>query len=194
MAPRSALGALAVLCLSAAPVTGSTVAGARRLLPVASRRASSPPTMSANPLAVMMSGLPGAMGLEIAAASLRREGVELAPFGMTGASPRTTIRVDDGLGGEPVDVELYGIDDRQALAERIATEYPEAGSLVCIDFTHPSAVNSNAEWYAANRLPFVMGTTGGDRAELMRSAQASGIYAVRPCTRIQTQPRPEPDP
>ena len=32
-----------------------------------------------------------------------------------------------------------------------------------VDYTHPSAVNANAVFYARHHLPFVMGTTGGDR-------------------------------
>jgi 4-hydroxy-tetrahydrodipicolinate reductase len=32
--------------------------------------------------------------------------------------------------------------------------------LLVIDYTHPSAVNENAVFYAENDLPFVMGTTG----------------------------------
>ena len=37
-------------------------------------------------VAVCVSGLPGAMGLEIAAACLRRPGFKVAPFAMTGAN------------------------------------------------------------------------------------------------------------
>lgn len=37
------------------------------------------------------------------------------------------------------------------------------GRIVVVDYTHPDAVNSNAEFYAKKGLNFVMGTTGGDR-------------------------------
>lgn len=37
------------------------------------------------------------------------------------------------------------------------------GRVVVVDYTHPSAVNANAEFYAKHKLNFVMGTTGGDR-------------------------------
>ena len=49
----------------------------------------------------------------------------------------------------------------------------EAGgaTLVAIDFTHPTAVNKNAEWYAEVGLPFVMGTTGGDREALKKTVE-----------------------
>jgi len=75
-------------------------------------------------------------------------------------------------------VELYEPKDGEAVAARAKEAYPELGSLVCIDFTHPSAVNGNAEWYAEHQLPFVMGTTGGDRDALMSVTQTSGTYAV----------------
>jgi hypothetical protein len=47
-----------------------------------------------------------------------------------------------------------------------------------VDYTLPSAVNENAEFYCANALPFVMGTTGGDREALLASVAAAGRYAV----------------
>jgi len=129
-------------------------------------------------VAVMMNGLPGAMGLEIAAASLRREGVTLAPFALTGPGMGGEVACDDGRGGAAVTVQLYEPAAMDELAARALAEYPEAGSLVCVDFTAPSAVNGNAEWYAANKLPFVMGTTGGDREALLSCMMDSGTYAV----------------
>lgn len=36
----------------------------------------------------------------------------------------------------------------------------------------------NALFYGANLVPFVMGTTGGDREKLMADTRASGTYAV----------------
>jgi len=130
-------------------------------------------------IAVMMNGLPGAMGKEIAAACLRRKGVTLAPFALTGSGCGGEVEVDDGSGGSPMTVQLYEPQARDELAARARSEYPEPGSLVCVDFTHPSAVNGNAEWYAANKLAFVMGTTGGDRDALMSCIEGSdGTYAV----------------
>jgi 4-hydroxy-tetrahydrodipicolinate reductase len=132
---------------------------------------------SSSDVSIMMNGLPGAMGREIAAAALRR-GVRLAPFALTGPGFGGEVCVDDARGGAPVAVRLYEPAERAALAARAAAEFPRPGSLVAVDFTHPSAVNENAAWYAAQRLPFVMGTTGGDRAALLRDAAAAGAYAV----------------
>lgn len=36
----------------------------------------------------------------------------------------------------------------------------------------------NAIFYCENQLPFVMGTTGGDREKLLEDAQKAGVYAV----------------
>ena len=47
-----------------------------------------------------------------------------------------------------------------------------------VDFTHPSAVNPNAEFYCQVGLPFVMGTTGGDRQKLVEAVTSSSITAV----------------
>ena len=42
----------------------------------------------------------------------------------------------------------------------------------------PAPPAANAEFYCANQLPFVMGTTGGDREALARDVAAAGVYAV----------------
>ena len=135
-------------------------------------------TTPAAALHVMMNGLPGAMGREIASACLRREGVGLAPFALTGPGMAGSVEVDDGSGGQKMEVKLYDPEDRDELAAAALAAFPDPGSLVCVDFTHPSAVNGNAEWYAKHKLPFVMGTTGGDREALMSCVETSGTYAV----------------
>jgi len=147
--------------------------GGRRCTPRMVADASGAPKV-----ALMMNGLPGAMGVEIAAACLRR-GMELVPFGMTGESATTLeVVVDDGRGGAPVAIELFRSSDREALAAKVKAAYPTPDSVVCVDFTHPSAVNRNAEWYATHGLPFVMGTTGGDREALVQCVQDAGLHCV----------------
>ena len=125
-------------------------------------------------MAVMINGLPGAMGREIASACLRR-GVELVPFGLTGPDCGGELSVDDGSGGSPVTVKMYESDGADEVAARLAADYPHA---VCIDFTLPMAVNPNSEWYAKHGLPFVMGTTGGDREALMACVEKANVYCV----------------
>jgi 4-hydroxy-tetrahydrodipicolinate reductase len=50
--------------------------------------------------------------------------------------------------------------------------------LICIDFTHPTAVNGNAQFYCEKSIPFVMGTTGGDREALVATVENSHTTAV----------------
>jgi 4-hydroxy-tetrahydrodipicolinate reductase len=50
--------------------------------------------------------------------------------------------------------------------------------MICVDFTHPGAVNINAEFYCEHGLPFVMGTTGGDRELLQKTVAGSSTAAV----------------
>merc|ERR1719491_728094 len=129
----------------------------------------SPPKM-----AVMINGLPGAMGREIASACLRR-GIDLVPFGLTGPDCGGELSVDDGSGGAPTSVRLYESDGADEVADRLRADYPNA---VCIDFTLPMAVNPNAEWYSKHGLPFVMGTTAGDREALMACVEKANTYCV----------------
>ena len=36
----------------------------------------------------------------------------------------------------------------------------------------------NARFYCQNQVPFVMGTTGGDRHQLLEDTKKAGVYAV----------------
>jgi len=47
-----------------------------------------------------------------------------------------------------------------------------------VDFTTPSAIGDNARDYTRHNMPFVMGTTGGDRESLERVVRRSNIGAV----------------
>lgn len=57
-------------------------------------------------------------------------------------------------------------DPRQALS---SPSYPSS---------LPPSAPGNATFYSENSVPFVMGTTGGDRDKIMREATESGVYAV----------------
>ncbi len=47
-----------------------------------------------------------------------------------------------------------------------------------VDFTQPTSANRNAEMYCRVGIPFVMGTTGGDRDKLAETVRTSNISAV----------------
>ena len=59
--------------------------------------------------------------------------------------------------------------------KEIFTQYP---FFIAVDYTHPSAVNGNALFYAQNNIPFVMGTTGGNREELEQTVNQAAAPAV----------------
>jgi len=131
---------------------------------------------------IMMNGLPGAMGQEVAAACLRR-GFKIAPYAFTGPDVELdSVNVNDQQGGAPITVSL--IKGPTNTENEIICEGIIAGlkvgckHLICIDYTHPSSVNCNGAFYARNQLNFVMGTTGGDRETLLKNAKEGGAYAI----------------
>lgn len=120
-----------------------------------------------DPISVMVNGIPGNVARTIAAGFLADPRFSLVPVSLTGPEIAETEREIDGIR-----IALIRPDDRGDLRDRI----PEA--TIAVDFTHPSAVNANAEFYCANGLPFVMGTTGGDRERLVRTVAAGPVPAV----------------
>lgn len=126
-------------------------------------------------VAVLISGLPGAMGNEIARCALRR-GVTLAPVAMTGPGMPKECVVTEG--DQTVKVRLVGSEDPKGQKAAVTEAQAQFPGLIVIDFTHPTSVNPNSQIYAETRCPFVMGTTGGDREKLMSVTEESGTYAV----------------
>lgn len=121
--------------------------------------------------AIMVNSCTGKMGHSTAEAVVRA-GLTLVPYSLTGQSEAVAVG-NVGVSGIPV--ELVGPAERQAALDRIRSQYPD---LIVVDYTLPQAVNENADFYCANKLPFVMGTTGGDREKLLADVAASGSYAV----------------
>jgi 4-hydroxy-tetrahydrodipicolinate reductase len=123
-----------------------------------------------NPIKVMVNGLPGNVAQIVARHILKDSRFELLPYSMTGSEIqefRHTI--------ETLSLELIHPDIK---ASKIGTIKEQQGPFLSVDFTHPSAVNPNAEFYCQAGLPFVMGTTGGDRQKLMETVISSSIAAV----------------
>ncbi|XP_038897260.1 4-hydroxy-tetrahydrodipicolinate reductase 2, chloroplastic isoform X2 [Benincasa hispida] len=73
------------------------------------------------------------------------------------------------------DILVHGPSDRENVLASVFDEYP---NLIVVDYTVPSAVNDNAELYCKVGIPFVMGTTGGDRDRLYKTVDDSKVYAV----------------
>ncbi len=122
------------------------------------------------PISIMINGLPGKVASSIALEAVRDKKFSLVPFSLTGEDIEDTVfMVNDQK------VALLPPKIRDSKIAGILKEYP---NLIAIDFTHPLAVNDNAEFYAAHNIPFVMGTTGGDRKALEQTITQSTISAV----------------
>ena len=137
-------------------------------------------------LVVMVNGIPGSMGLEVAAACLRR-GFELAPIALSGKSSGTytvysEVNVDDqnaeSLKSAQIKLVPSGDGAEAELRAYIETCRAAGKHLVAVDYTHPTAVDKNGQLYLSLELPFVMGTTGGDREGLARECQSAGLHSV----------------
>ncbi len=123
-----------------------------------------------NPIKVMVNGLPGNVAQLVARLILKDPRFELLPYSMTGPEiqeHRFTIA--------PVSLELIRPEAKGAKIDQIKDE---RAPFLSVDFSHPTAVNPNAEFYCRAGLPFVMGTTGGDRRKLEQTVESSSIAAV----------------
>ena len=119
---------------------------------------------------VMVNGIPGNMALNVARHILADDRFALVPFSLTGPE----IQVAEHK-VETTAVRLLKPEERE---QAIGDLKQKEGPFLSVDFTHPTAINANAEFYCKYRLPFVMGTTGGDRSRLEAAVRASSIVAV----------------
>lgn len=119
---------------------------------------------------IMINGLPGNVATVIAKQVLSDDRISVLPYALTGPD----IEAKHFHIGTTV-FELIQPDERQA---KIQTILAAEGSFITVDFTHPSAVVDNAKFYCQQQLPFVMGTTGGDRDQLVDITTGSSIAAI----------------
>ena len=119
---------------------------------------------------VMVNGLPGKVAAVVAGHISADNRFELMPFSLTGPEIEESV-VEVGT----VSVRLIQPDKRDHELAGILKTY---GAFISVDYTHPAAVNSNAMFYCQNNLPFVMGTTGGDREALLKIVEDSRVAAV----------------
>ncbi|MBU0992658.1 MAG: dihydrodipicolinate reductase [Proteobacteria bacterium] len=123
-----------------------------------------------NQIKVMVNGIPGNVAVIVARHVKCDDGFELLPYSLTGPEITTpSFKLDDFT------IRLVTPEKKeQTIKDIIAKE----GTFITVDYTHPSAVNGNAEFYCQMNLPFVMGTTGGDRNRLTDIVVKSTIPAV----------------
>jgi len=123
-----------------------------------------------NTIKVMVNGLPGNVARQVAEFLLKDGRLELVPFSLTGPEIQESEYIISNIS-----VKLIQSHQRDSQIEQIKQSQ---GAFLSVDYTHPSAVNPNAEFYCRYGLPFVMGTTGGDRQKLEASVVSSSIAAV----------------
>ncbi|KAJ9173926.1 hypothetical protein P3X46_017010 [Hevea brasiliensis] len=73
------------------------------------------------------------------------------------------------------DIKIHGPSEREGV---LASIFDEHSNLIVVDYTVPAAVNDNADLYCKVGVPFVMGTTGGDRDRLYKTVEDTKVYAV----------------
>ena len=119
---------------------------------------------------IMINGLPGNVAAVVARWVLNDDRFEMINQSLTGPEI-----VEDRCEVQSLTVQLVKPDSRDQVIEKIKAA---EGDFICVDFTHPTAVNDNAEFYCKHGLPFVMGTTGGDREKLAETVRKSSTAAV----------------
>ena len=123
-----------------------------------------------NCIPIMISGLPGKVAAIMAAAASQDERFTLVPFSLTGEDiTQTQVSVNQ------TNVVLLKPSEREGKINDILESYP---GCICVDYTHPTAVNDNAKFYVTHKIPFVMGTTGGDRQDLEKTVNNGSVPAV----------------
>jgi 4-hydroxy-tetrahydrodipicolinate reductase len=119
---------------------------------------------------VMVNGVPGNMAVNVARHILADDRFALVPFSLTGPEIEATEhQIETDV------IRLLKPDEREQAIDALKQK---EGAFLSVDYTHPSAVNANAEFYCKHQLPFVTGTTGGDRTGLEDCVRTSSISAV----------------
>jgi 4-hydroxy-tetrahydrodipicolinate reductase len=122
------------------------------------------------PISVMVNGIPGKVACTVARHILEDARFRLIPCSFTGPEIQQSEHTVDGTA-----IRLVRPDGRENALRELQAAH---GFFLSVDYTHPGAVNANAEFYCRHGLPFVMGTTGGDRRQLENTIRSSAIAAV----------------
>ncbi len=123
-----------------------------------------------NRIKLMVNGLPGNMATNVVKHALEDKRFELITQSLTGPEISDTETVVDSVSFDLIQPQNR---DQSVLAIK-----DKEGLFLSVDYTHPSAVNNNAEFYCRHGLPFVMGTTGGDRKGLEEAVRTSSTSAI----------------
>ena len=115
---------------------------------------------------VVVNGLPGKMAWAVAEAVCQADDMELLPFGLTGPEmPHRHFKIKCKY------VEMFKLERRDLLCKHAKAD-------IMVDFTLPDAIDQNVDFYLANKVPFVLGTTGGDIKSITKRIRESEINAL----------------
>jgi 4-hydroxy-tetrahydrodipicolinate reductase len=117
---------------------------------------------------IAVNGIPGKVSVDLAKRLAKSDRFEVLSYALTG--PEIELR---RFKADSLELQLIRPNERDSFYSSIPQK-----PRISVDFTHPSAVNSNADFYCKHGLHFVMGTTGGDRAALEQRVKDSLVVAV----------------
>jgi len=138
---------------------------------------------------VSVNGLPGKMAQLVARQIVkgdphRHYPNRLFPHALTGPEIEQTVFDMSVLCPEfqsmsEFKIQLYPPDKRgDYLDQLLIYSHDCMGYVAAVDFTHPEAVMDNVRFYCENDIPFILGTTGVDYAEVEKLVQQSNTCAV----------------
>ncbi|KPA11056.1 Dihydrodipicolinate reductase (DHPR) [Candidatus Magnetomorum sp. HK-1] len=123
-----------------------------------------------NSIKIMVNGLPGNMAQLVIEKAMDDQRFEVTPFSLTGPEiEETSVQIKNKK------IALIKPDQKDSFLSGHDTLMT---STIAVDYTHPSAVDLNCQWYCENNLHFVIGTTGGNRKRINENVQNSEICAV----------------
>ena len=101
----------------------------------------------------VINGIPGKMATEVAKQTIASKDILIHHNSLTGNNMPEHIIIDGN------NIDLLGPNMKQKFLEKSTSWSP----FISVDYTHPSVVHENCDFYCENSMPFVMGTTGGKR-------------------------------
>ncbi|MDD4333431.1 MAG: dihydrodipicolinate reductase C-terminal domain-containing protein [Patescibacteria group bacterium] len=120
---------------------------------------------------VMVNGLPGNMATVVARYLLWQNDITVLPQSLTGPEI-------DMISFQVTDKDSFFLFQQGKHVEIFPRIVSAHAPFIAVDFTSPAAVVLNARLYCEHKVPFVMGTTGGDRDLLADMVAKAGICAI----------------
>ena len=130
---------------------------------------------------VMINGITGKMGHAIANSVIKREGFILVPHAFAVAIPaEKKLTFGDVVIDDFFNVEKEGKEKAVAKLKEIQSKYAnkDGSKFIVVDFTVPDAIDGNIAMYVEAMVPFVCGTTGGNREKFTKDVFDAKLPAV----------------